>query len=136
MKVPSERAADPNLASDATWSFVVLALAAVAALFVGLQRRRRPTRRLRLEEDPVARGVMGAVASAVTDPHRIRVSGRDGRIVLRGRVPLAEMEELLWAVWAVDGVQEVDNRLTLAASGEAPRRFVGHRRRLRAVPAR
>lgn len=126
----------PASPTEAAWSAVVLALAAIAALIVGLERRRREVRLLRIAEDPVTRRVVTAVAGAVTDPHRIRVGGRDGRVVLRGRVPAAEMEELLWAVWAVHGVHEVDNRLALGASVAGPqRRFVAHRRRLRAMPA-
>jgi hypothetical protein len=121
--------------SEAAWSAVVLALAAIAALIVGLERRRREVRLLRIAEDPVTRRVVTAVAGAVADPHRIRVGGRAGRVVLRGRVPAAELEELLWAVWAVDGVSDVDNRLALGVTTGTQRRFVGHRRRLRAMPS-
>lgn len=121
--------------TEAAWSAVVMALAAIAALILGLERRRRDGGNRRDSSDPVLRRVAAATAGAVTDPHRIRVDGGQGRVLLRGRIPAAEIEELLWAVWSVEGVQEVDNRLTLAATGAPRRRFVAHRRRLRAVPA-
>lgn len=106
------------------------ALGLLVGALVGVSRRRVRSAPP-APSDPVTRGVIKALAHVASDPHSIRVGGSRGRIVLRGRVPAAEKEELLFAVWSVDGVREVDDRLTLGSAHGGRRRFVGHRRRLR-----
>ena len=51
------------------------------------------------------------VGRAVSHPHAIRVSVREGRVSLSGPVLAHEVDDLLSCVSAVRGVEEVENRL-------------------------
>jgi hypothetical protein len=46
----------------------------------------------------------------------------DGRVALSGRLPAREVDALLWAIWGVRGVRDVENRLELYHDEPALRR--------------
>ncbi len=56
------------------------------------------------------RSKMGRVASR---PEDVVVDVEGGRVLLAGRLPAREIDGLLWAIWGVRGVRDVENRLEL-----------------------
>ena len=70
----------------------------------GFRRRRANDRVIRAQ-------VASAVAGSVTRPTAVRSSVSGGIVTLRGDVPLVEVDGLLRAVYAVDGVRDITNRL-------------------------
>lgn len=70
----------------------------------GLRRRRANDRLIRAR-------LGSAIAGSVSRPAAARASVGGGIVTLRGDVPLAEVDGLLCAVYAVDGVRDITNRL-------------------------
>ena len=62
--------------------------------------------------------VRSRLGRTISHPHAVHVSVMNGRIILDGPVLEQEADQLLKTVASIEGVREVDNRLTLHATGE------------------
>jgi len=86
-------------------------------------------RQLVMREQPVddaslAERVRVALAQVIPDSHALDVRVRDGSVMLKGPVRGDQIEDLISCVERVDGVCEVDNRLSPNDGGAEPPRDV------------
>ncbi|RPE81589.1 BON domain-containing protein [Vulcaniibacterium tengchongense] len=87
-----------------------------------------------VDDDRLHDRVRAKLGRVVERPSAIHVEVRDGRVVLTGSAAEAEIEELLDAVAMVQGVREVENRLSMGAlaggseaeAGAPPQQNVQH----------
>ena len=94
-----------------------------------LQRAKQLVRREQPVDDAtLIERVRVALAQVIPDSHALDVRVRDGSVTLKGPVRADQIDEILACVGRVDGVGEVDNRLSPSdgGSGEPPRDALTH----------
>jgi uncharacterized membrane protein len=78
-------------------------------------------------DDILVQRVRSRMGRAVSHPHAVEVSARDGHVTLRGPILAGEVRELLSTVDRVQGVTDVDNQLEVHTRDEAVPALQGER---------
>lgn len=82
-----------------------------------------------VEDDQLHERIRAKLGHLVAHPGAVKVEVHEGRVVLSGTAAAKEIEELTAAVAAMQGIEAIDNRLTLTAEGgkePPPSREVRH----------